>query len=389
MARIVVAFFNGIRNGQGVPMFYEKFIQGLDACGNDVMIYTHQCFGVDFGTVDVNEAVKTEISQFKPELVFIFNNAFYDISDIVDCPIIVYEVDSPYYYSNKEILKQKKERYIYFVTSQESTKQLNSWGIEDIYIYEIPFFTEIKAQKMETKNNIAFIGSVFVRENESCINNFVMAEPTDEERAEYRRCIEYIKKFPDVEKQKMIQELNVLSGKVIDNVNIPGLRMLLSDEKRMNILSGVSDLGLMIWGTEEWGKKYYYNSPLNLCYNRKSVYSFEHNSQIYNSAKIGISISHLQAQSGFPWRIMDVMASSACLVTDYHSNLKKYFPEVDLPIYKDKEEARKLCKELLNDEKYRLEIVSACNEIIDKNYRFIHLVDRMERILNVKLRCKE
>ena len=56
MAKVLVAFYNGVsdeKNPSAMPVFYEAFIQGLDRAGNQVMVYSHAAFGIDFGEIDV------------------------------------------------------------------------------------------------------------------------------------------------------------------------------------------------------------------------------------------------------------------------------------------------------------------------------------------------
>lgn len=52
MAKILVAFFNCMNdpeNPNAMPIFYEAFIRGLDRAGNQVAVFSHGMFGMDFG----------------------------------------------------------------------------------------------------------------------------------------------------------------------------------------------------------------------------------------------------------------------------------------------------------------------------------------------------
>ena len=77
------------------------------------------------------------------------------------------------------------------------------------------------------------------------------------------------------------------------------------------------------------------------------------------------------------------MASSACLVSEYKDDLKKYFKDVKIPTFINIYDARSLCIKLLNDENLRLDTVAACNEVIDKSYRFRHVRENIEDFLNI------
>ncbi|WP_274271076.1 hypothetical protein [Roseburia hominis] len=142
MAKVLVAFHNGIvdeKNPGAMPAFYEAFIRGLDLAGNQVIVYSHGLFGADFG--DIDEETKKEICGFAPDLCIIFNNSFYNLADVVDSPIVIYEVDSPRYFSNKADIKEKPDRYLYFVFQEESRKALKEdYGVDENQIYFVPFF---------------------------------------------------------------------------------------------------------------------------------------------------------------------------------------------------------------------------------------------------------
>ncbi len=144
-------------------------------------------------------------------------------------------------------------------------------------------------------------------------------------------------------------------------------------------------MGLELYGTENWDSTYYNDSKLNMAYIRKKVYSVEDNQDIYNRSKIGINVSHLQAASGFPWRVMDIMASNACLVTDYHAGFKRLFGDIPIPVYESASEAYELCRQLVKDQSRRREIVLQCQETVANKYRFKHLLPKLEEYSGVTL----
>ena len=125
MAKILVAFFNCNKdknNPDAMPIFYEAFVKGLDRAGNQVAVFSHSFFGIDFGKIDAKTA--TAIKQFEPDICIIFNNSFFDLSEVVDCPIVIYEVDSPRYFSNKDNIKKNPERFLYFIFQEDSRRTL-------------------------------------------------------------------------------------------------------------------------------------------------------------------------------------------------------------------------------------------------------------------------
>lgn len=394
MARILVAFYNCIRdeeNADAKPIFYEAFINGLDRAGNEVFVISHPYFGIDFG--EMEEEGKRAIQKFNPEICFIFNNCFYDLSNVVGCPIVIYEVDSPRYFSNKEYIKKNPDRYTYFMIQQDSKKILmDDFGVREDHIFFVPLFSEVYADDCAVAGtNIAFIGSRAARASAKPFQSFVEQNPTEDEWRLFQNCVREIEQNPQVSPTELVYKYHVTSELVAGNLNIPEILQTLSAEKRINVLAAMEDLGLALYGTCNWGEEYYGNIKLNFSYINKKVYSVAHNQDIYNHSKIGINISHLQATSGFPWRVMDIMGSNACLVTDYHADFEKVFPELSgiIPIYDSPYEAYGICRQLLADEGRRKEIVSRCNEVINEKYRFKNILGCLEQYSGVKMHRDE
>ena len=86
---------------------------------------------------------------------------------------------------------------------------------------------------------------------------------------------------------------------------------------------------------------------------------------------------------------MDVMASNACLVSDYHEDFNLYFPKVPIPLYDSPAEAKEVCSKLLKEENLRKDIVAQCHEIIEEKYRFKRYRKNWEDILGISLCSKE
>ena len=198
MANIFMAFFNGVKdeaNPDAMPIFYESFVNGLHDAGNNVYILTHPFFAMDFG--EINVELKQQIRNFNPDVCIVFNNSFYDLSEVVDCPIIIYEVDSPVYFSNKEVLKRKPERFLYFVASTSSIDIIhNTYGVPKEKIFYVPFFTEIHADDMQPTVNISFIGSKFRPNPKVLPSVFSASNPSKEEKKLFQECIAEIKNNP-------------------------------------------------------------------------------------------------------------------------------------------------------------------------------------------------
>ncbi len=385
MAKIFLAFFNGIKGAQdpnAIPLFYEGFIKGLQENGNEVFAIMHNHWSMNFDSIP--PALLQDIKEFNPDLIFIFNNSFYDLSKEFDCPIIIYEVDSPLYYRNKEALIKNPDRFKFFVVASSSVDILkDEFKVPSKNILHLPFFTSIQAENIEQTNNICFIGSKFRNSCKNCFNNFMVTNPTDEERKEFMQLMDVLQNDVFITKEDLFK--NTTSEKILKTFVPYDITFLLSDYRRIKVLSKIADLGLDIWGTPNWADDTYNEPWLILNFHKEPVYTIQDNQNVYNSSKIGINIGHLQAKTGFPWRVFDIMASNACLVTEYHGDFNKYFPELKLPYFSNDWEAYEQCKKLLTDESYRFDIVQQSQEVVNENYRFINILKIMENYLDISL----
>lgn len=388
MARILVTFFNGMydeNDSSVMPIFYEGFIRGLENAGNCVAAVSHPWFGAEFGPI--NDELKKSIIDFAPDICFSFNNCFYDLSDVVECPIIIYEVDSPVYFSNKEIIRSKPDRFLYFLMQSSSVDvMIKQFGVNPKRIFCLPGFSEVYFDRnIQPSTNVVFIGSRFTRGSVNLFHRFMEGNPSENELDIWKKCINEIRLNPQISAKELIYKYLITSELVASHLVVPEILQVLSGEKRIQVLSAMAELGLELYGTSNWGNEYYGNTNLNFAYNNRRVYSIQHNQEILNASKIGINVSHIQAKSGFPWRVMDIMASNACLVTDYHSDFEKEFPElVDIiPIYDNSFDAYLMCKKLLQDEQWRKDIVLNCNNVINERFRFANLLKKMEEYSNV------
>lgn len=297
----------------------------------------------------------------------------------MECAQIVYEADTPIYWNNLGRLKKSKK--IICVFGSGEANYLRGIGIQSDRINIISPFTEIHYDGIKPSTNISFIGTRFGINRKDEIGH--IAEINESFREDYYACIETIINNPNIDKDGLRKIVNRTD--VLDHVDIPGILMMMSSEKRVRVLSSIVDLGLDLYGTDSWMYRYHFDTRLNMAYKNEMVYSLKHNEKIYNNSKIAINISHYQAKDLFSWRVLDIMASNACLVTDSWSGVKKEFSELNLPLYEDEHQARQICQYLLRDEKTRKEIVEKCHEIIDKKYRFKHHLRELEDISGVKL----
>lgn len=381
MSRVLLAFYNGIydeQNPRKIPCWYDGLVNGLEKCGHEVFLWQLS----EFGSLNTffSEADKMSIKAFEPELCLSFNNVLPDVTNVANCPVVTIIVDSAKYLSNVDLLKN---RIVGTFQEADISYLVENYQCSKKNIFLCSPYTEIKPDAaMIPSVNISFIGTRFGVPRSAEMGAFAS---NSESLEQYCRCLEYVKKNPLVNEENVLEECNVTSRDVIEKINVSDMLSLLSAEKRIRTLSAIIDLGLELYGTRSWLERYHFDSRINASYVDKEVFSVEHNQYIYNHSKIGINISHLQAVDGFPWRVLDIMSSNACLVTDWHDGFKKYFNGLDIPIYRDEFEAREVCKSLLTDEVARRQIVNECNNYTKKNFSLEKFLKQLQEVTGVNL----
>lgn len=392
MARIFVALHNIAHKTDdfdAMPPFYESFLAGLQKAGNQVLCYHHKTHLRQFHE-EIPLQIKERLFSFDPQLCILFCNNFWDISHFVDCPIAIYDVDSPLLYANKDELRENIGRYHFIINQSKGfTLIMEELGAERDQIHYFPFFTEIQHDsKIIPDRNIVFLGTNWLWKGYDFLNGFPSSSPSDYDRKLAQQVLNQFEKTPFLTLQEIYNTIGMHPHEVIDLKDINRAAFEISGLKRVRYLSAVADLGLEIRGRYWQDSCMQYFPELLLSFNPKTTFTLEETAFFYNHAKIALNTNHIQAQNGFSFRVCDILASNACLVTEKSDDLLKLFPRVEIPTFSTPADAREQCIKLLNNENLRYEIVEAAHEAIEEKFRFRHLLDHLEDVFCLSLRTQ-
>lgn len=397
MANIFIAMYNMAmtqhrKDRNIMPPYYEALLKGLKKAGNNVLCFHYEDCWFDFKNKSIDKSLLKKIKEFNPDLCIFFNNGFWDITNIFDCPILIWDVDSPSLYPNKNGIEQNPDRYK-FVTLQASAKKIIKaiFNIKDKNIELLSPFTEIHADKnIPAKYNIVFCGINWLIDGGFYfLNGFLnLKDITFEEKIAAKEVLSEYITYPFKTSEQIYKEKGFSCSHrikwpkhLVDN-QISGL-------KRLRFLTEIADLGLEIRGMRFFEKNMNYFPELMFCFNPEPTFSLLENENLYNQAKIGFNTNHIQAVSGFSWRVCDIMASNACLVSEYKPDMDILFPGIELPTFTNKFEARTQCNNILNNDNLRIDIMSQCHEIINRKFRFEHTLEKLENFLKIELHTEE
>lgn len=386
MARILISYFSDY----GEAM-YDAITQELLKNGNSIFRLNINNSNISItgwgGESNVNnKQLYQDIVNFNPEIILNFNHSL--PSNLVsvfnhNCKICIIDADNPETFWNKKLYKTNSYNYVYLgLQSYSKTMYEKSIGYKltegKNYLY-FPPATIIKHIKIPQDKNISFIGSNFFPIH--------IPEGVDFYREIAFSCYDKFKKDYFFSREDAYKIFGNVSG---PNWLYDNIRSYYVGQDRLKTLQSITDLGLKLYGIR-WNKIAFYDFELAKSYDKQPIISIEDNQRIYNSSKISLNISHPQARSSFSWRVMDIMASQACLLMEDKQDWRDLFAPYLSPktlenvIYQDRFDMREKAKKLLSDDKLRTECVFELNHAIEKNGRWKHRFRILECFLKVQL----
>ena len=151
---------------------------------------------------------------------------------------------------------------------------------------------------------------------------------------------------------------------------------------RKNILSSIQDLGLKIFTNKV---PTFYKDLYHLCDIKKIHYSISHIEKIFNSSKISLNVSHLQAKNNtVSYRAIDIMASNSLLITEHSKYLEFFSKNLSKIFFNTPFDLRKKVKYFLKNPNARKDMINIQNEIVKKNFLWIDRVKEIEQIFGLK-----
>lgn len=129
--------------------------------------------------------------------------------------------------------------------------------------------------------------------------------------------------------------------------------------------------------------------------NRYKIAFFNSDFVAYLVDKLGMSLKdlvlipystdiHAQVNTGFSWRVCDILASNAMLLSYPSADLKTLFQGA-IPTFLTAQDLRDKVSYYLKNEKERKEIVAFCQNIIQKKHRYENVFSILQEFLHIPL----
>ncbi|HID97511.1 MAG TPA: glycosyltransferase family 1 protein [Thermodesulfobacteriaceae bacterium] len=401
----VVAFIHTYRPDGRLDSYMSELVDAFVRCGIrlHLVITNHIVPNLD------STALKKHISEQRlieyindvdPEFIFTTNRGGITkgIMEKTHAPILTWMVDhTPFFHhgGGPEDLFCEKDHCI--ISSLRHVKVFEStYPVLKGRVHYLPFAT--KVEDFKTSRNvvqdvdISFVGTYFhsgILEN---LYNYYADSP--ETIQGLLRLAGKIQSDPDTDILPLIEAYGI--RKVLEDFNYNHIYLkwlfvnYISLNQRIKVLDAVSDLGLRLYGTDNWLHVGAYSLNLLGCFQfQKKIDTRQKLVELYQRSRIGLNISHHQAGGGLPYRIFDLLASNALLVTNARkdSDLFHLFGEdVQVPMYKNEQDLRKIVIYYLENEKERRELVQYCNRLVDRGFSFEDRVRSFFEIAGCRLK---
>lgn len=387
MAKVLISYYRSDEISAGTTLcFYESLFNELKKQGNDVLAINMAYYGAFNPNVIENKAFENYLVQetvrFAPDVIIAFNHHILrNILNVLDVPVVIYDGDELRFFADLDIVKRDIGRYKIFSIVKDWRQTYLDFGFREDQVFYMPPGTAITPDRIIKQDKpISFLGQ----------RRYFLSSKLNECIQKGENVGYLYDLYQDFLRTKNYNYVEMFRKDVEEKC---GLRLNDADiwplfDQSYLIFANLLDLGLHLGGHEgAWCDIAPYVPQLAVTHDRSRVFNLEENQKYYNSSILSLCPMHPQAKGkGFSWRCYDIMASNACLVSSTSSELREQTKGwVDLPMFDTPAEARKICEELLKDDKRREELCACSHEFIEQNGRWSQRFREMEQILDLHL----
>ncbi len=382
--------------------YQQSIVDALVKGGHEVHICHGNRFTESGGTIGFTgnpKAFARYIKQQGIQLVLCKNNAgnYSRIRDLVDCPFVIWVSDEvshifkPDGEERADLQKLLDSRVHLFVTTSKCERFYSDlFPNRTGQIHFVPHCTSpdaFRASPGKKSIDISFVGSsldlgpiyrMFRR----------YARPGVEAQSVYLSildAIDRLKNANDHDFDRTVLELGLRAVLAKEGMSPEQFRMfcanLISNNERFQIFAALREFDTAIFGNLAWLDSISFTTDLIKMFRPwHPVRTFEHLVEIYQNSKISISIPQHQVGGGVQYRVLDIMASDALLITKYSTDsdlIRIFGPDCPVPTYHSPSALRDLCEFYIQNEDARLAKVEQCKKLIDEKFTFEYRLREM------------
>lgn len=345
----------------------------------------------EFLTARYENHVEKAIRDFKPDVVFSLNRSGLTakVQSFFSGPLISWYIDNPNRFP-PSLRGYAKNEKVFCATKYQQDWVRRDAGEAQISTGYLPFCTDETLfypapEPASSICDVSFVGTLWEPSHFShLINEWVK---TDQDRDWFSKGFrDYLSNYDSTFPADLAARFDFME---VDSPLRNFLDDFISARNRLNILSGLSDLDLEVYGTQTWlGHSLVFPFPLFDRISPEPLLEPMKLADLYRRSRVGLSIAHHQAQSGFPIRIFDILACGTPLVTDRHSELGELFEEGRMFLsYSSPQEASECVRRVLQDKQLAKTLsTSALAEVREKHTFAARVKDIFQDAPDAKLK---
>ena len=323
------------------------------------------------------ERVIGALESFAPDMVFSLNRAGLNrsVTDALKCPVQSWYIDNPNRFDSRIRHFVRGERV--FCATKYMMKWVRENANQEVDVAYLPFCTNpaVFFPKPAERDlcDISFVGTIW---DTSYLNGIVSKlMDTEENKVWLARAFERYATDYDYKIEMEIAER--LSAKTDLTHLKNAIDDFISTRARLSVLESLSDLNVEIYGTRSWGGAALMRSERLLSrFRAESLNTPGPLADLYRRSRICLSISHNQAQSGFPIRIFDILGVGSPLLTDRRSEIGELFEEDRMFLsYATADEAKEKALSILGDEARYQRMKGSAVDLVREKHTFKQRTD--------------
>jgi len=371
MARILVVAYNfGQENVVSVDVnkkkFYKLMSEMLQRAGNDVL-----CIDCVWGAKkNLPLSVKDKIIEFNPDVCLITNYGFWDLADIIDCPLWYMDIDSIENVSMATIYRMRNNisRCAFIISEPQHAqiiKEKFNATDEQIVLINLPYY-EI-SNSSEKDMDLLYFGTNYCSEGYLFLNNFTRKNITDREYEQANTVLQQFENNPVSTSKELYNDNHFYTCNRIE-INDKKTYNQILGVRKLKLLSRLCELGLTIKGAGWNGNSLNYFPEILMNSVNSRSYDFDDIHKLYDSSKVVLYLNNGPFVAGSYLRIIDALSSDTCLVAQKGGLYDDLLQSAGVPMFETAEEALNICKQLIEDDNKRNRIIKKSHKYIKANY---------------------
>lgn len=166
---------------------------------------------------------------------------------------------------------------------------------------------------------------------------------------------------------------------------------VLTNRRRVEVVHRLAPHGLALWGNAGWRNLLTYDAAVFTALQPEALTQHADLRRVYNASKISINMPQAHvANDAVQYRVIDVMASNALMITQYskNSDLYRVFgDDCPIPTYDTIETLERLCVHYLNNETERRALVERCQKLVAEGFSFRERAAKLLDIVGLESRA--